>query len=88
MESEAIGVEHTFIYDFKDDGQSVSDYDNFGLVKSDRSPKQTYFALQRATGLLAAMRDGGSCQTGFHRGRSRQSKQDGLGDRMSYVLQL
>jgi len=49
LESEAMGVEHTFIYDFKDDGET------FGLVKNDCSPKQSYFALQRITGLLAGM---------------------------------
>jgi hypothetical protein len=49
LESEAIGVEHTFIYDFKDDGE------NFGLVKNDLSPKKSYIALQKVTGLLAGM---------------------------------
>jgi len=49
LESEAIGVEHTFIYDFKDDGEA------FGLIKNDRSPKQSYLALQRITRLLAGM---------------------------------
>ncbi len=53
----ALGVEHTFIYDFKDDGTNPdSDYENFGLIKNNRSPKQSYFALQRLTGLLAEMR--------------------------------
>jgi hypothetical protein len=56
LESEAIGVEHTFIYDFKDDGlDPYLDYDNFGLVKYDRSPKQAFFALQRVTGLLTGL---------------------------------
>jgi hypothetical protein len=49
LESAAIGVEHTFIYDFKDDGE------NFGLVKNDLSPKKSYLALQKITGLLAGM---------------------------------
>ena len=49
LESEAAGVEHTFIYDFKDDGE------NFGLVRNDLSPKKSYFALQRVSGLLAGM---------------------------------
>jgi hypothetical protein len=57
LESDGIGVEHTFIYDFKDDGvDPYSDYENFGLVKIDRSPKRSYFAVQRVTGLLAGMR--------------------------------
>jgi len=56
LESDAIGVEHTFIYDFKDDGlDPYSDYDNFGLVRNGRAPKQAYFALQRVTGVLAGM---------------------------------
>jgi hypothetical protein len=46
LESEAAGVEHSFIYDFKDDGE------NFGLIRNDRSPKQSYFALQRMTRFL------------------------------------
>ena len=54
LESVAIGVERTFIYDFKDDGADpFSAYDNFGLVKNGRSPKQAYFALQRVTSMLA-----------------------------------
>jgi hypothetical protein len=57
LESAAIGIEHTFIYDFKDDGvNAYSDYDNFGLIKNDCSPKQSYFAVQRVTGVLAGMR--------------------------------
>jgi hypothetical protein len=54
LESDAIGVEHSFIYDFKDDGgDPYSDYDNYGLVKNAHSPKQAYFALQRVTAILA-----------------------------------
>jgi hypothetical protein len=56
LESVAIGIEHTFIYDFKDDGlDPYSDYDNFGLVKNAHSPKRAYFALQKVTGILAGM---------------------------------
>ncbi len=52
-----VGVEHSFIYDFKDDGTDpYSDYQNFGLVKSDLSPKESFFAVQRLSGLLAGMR--------------------------------
>jgi hypothetical protein len=55
--SNAVGVEHTFIYNFKNDGvDPYSDYENFGLVRNDLSPKQSYFALQRVAGLLAGMR--------------------------------
>ncbi len=49
LESEAAGVEHTFIYDFKDDGEK------FGLVRNDRSPKPSYFALQRVSKLLTGL---------------------------------
>jgi hypothetical protein len=56
LQSYGIGVEHTFIYDFKDDGADpYSDYENYGLVKSDRSPKESFFAVQRVTRLLAGM---------------------------------
>lgn len=55
--SNALGVEHTFIYNFKNDGvDPYSDYENFGLVRNDLSPKQSYFALQRVAGLLAGVR--------------------------------
>jgi hypothetical protein len=56
LESDGLGVEHTFIYDFKDDGADpYSDYDNFGLIKMSRAPKPAYFALQRVTSMLAGM---------------------------------
>ena len=53
LESHANGVEHTFIYDFKDEGvDPYAEYDNFGLIHNDLSPKLAYGALQRVTGLL------------------------------------
>jgi hypothetical protein len=56
LESEAAGVEHTFIYDFKDDGADpYSNEQNFGLIHNNLSPKQSYFALRRLTGLIAGM---------------------------------
>ena len=56
LESEATGVEHTFIYDFKDDGADpYSNEQNFGLVHNDLSAKPAYFALQRVTSILARM---------------------------------
>jgi hypothetical protein len=56
LESEASGVEHTFIYDFKDDGvDPYSNEQNFGLIHNNLSPKQSYLALQRLTGLIAGM---------------------------------
>jgi hypothetical protein len=57
LESYALGIEHSFIYDFKDDGTNpYSDYDNFGLIRNNGSPKQAYFAVQRITRLLAGTR--------------------------------
>ncbi len=56
LESEGTGVEHTFIYDFKDDGvDPYSHEQNFGLIHNNLSAKQSYFALQRLTGFLAGM---------------------------------
>jgi hypothetical protein len=56
LESEGIGVEHTFIYDFKDDGaDAYSNEQNFGLIHNDLSAKPAYFALQRVTSTLAGM---------------------------------
>jgi hypothetical protein len=56
LESHAAGVEHTFVYEFKDEGTNpYSDGDNFGLVNNDRSAKQSYLVLQRITGILAGM---------------------------------
>ena len=56
LESEASGVEHTFIYDFKDDGvDPYSNEQNFGLVHNNLSAKPAYLTLQRLTGFLAGM---------------------------------
>ena len=56
LESEATGVEHTFIYDFKDDGADPYAHEqNFGLIHNDLSAKPAYFALQRLTSILAKM---------------------------------
>jgi hypothetical protein len=74
LESEAIGVEHTFIYDFKDDGE------NFGLVKNDLSPKQSYIALQRVTRLLAGTATVPSAKKASIE-NDPAVKQEGLGDR-------
>jgi hypothetical protein len=87
LESDAIGIEHTFIYDFKDDGVNpYSDYDNFGLIKNDRSPKQSYFAVQRVTGLLA------ECERWFPKNRPRSKvippSKRMAGASMLYVLQV
>jgi hypothetical protein len=56
LESEAIGVEHTFIYDFKDDGADPYSHEqNFGLIHNDLSAKPAYLALQRLTSILSGM---------------------------------
>ena len=56
LESEAVGVEHTFVYDFKDDGADpYSNEQNFGLIHNDLSAKPAYYALQRVTSTLAGM---------------------------------
>ncbi|MBV8097850.1 MAG: hypothetical protein JOZ31_01700 [Verrucomicrobia bacterium] len=56
LESEATGVEHTFAYDFKDDGADAYSHEqNFGLIHNDLSAKPAYFALQRVTKALAGM---------------------------------
>jgi hypothetical protein len=56
LESEGIGVEHTFVYDFKDDGADpYSNEQNFGLIHNDLSAKPSFFALQRVTSTLAGM---------------------------------
>jgi hypothetical protein len=74
LESEAAGVEHTFIYDFKDNGEK------FGLVRNDRSPKPSYFALQRVCKFLAGMAMAPlEKQATLESGPSVQ--QEGLGDR-------
>jgi hypothetical protein len=54
LESVAVGVEHTFIYDFKDDGADPYSHEqNFGLIHNNLTAKQAYFGLQRLTGVLA-----------------------------------
>jgi hypothetical protein len=56
LESDAAGVEHTFIYAAKDEGiDPYSAGDNFGLVNNDLSAKQAYFSIQRITTALAGM---------------------------------
>jgi hypothetical protein len=79
LQSDGIGVEHTFIYDFKDDGTDpYSDYENLGLIKSDRSPKASYFAVQRLTRLLAGMPISAPDQQALLE-TDQASQKDGLG---------
>jgi hypothetical protein len=79
LQSDGIGVEHTFIYDFKDDGTDpYSDYENLGLVKNDRSPKASYFAVQRLTGILAGMPVAAPNQQAWVES-GQASQKDGLG---------
>ena len=86
LQSDGIGVEHSFIYDFKDDGTDpYSDYENFGLVKNDRSPKESYFAVQRLTGLLAGMRR--RRLTNRLRSRADPASKQRTGSSMLYLCQ-
>jgi hypothetical protein len=56
LESEATGVEHTFIYDFKDDGADPYSHEqNFGLIHNDLSAKPAYLTLQRLTTILSGL---------------------------------
>jgi hypothetical protein len=80
LQSYGIGVEHTFIYDFKDDGTDpYSDYENYGLVKSDRSPKESFFAVQRVARLLAGMPTAPSDQSASLESAQTSSQKDGPG---------
>lgn len=80
LQSTAAGVEHSFIYDFQDDGTNPdSDYENFGLIKNNRSPKQSYFALQRLTGLLAEMRMAAPDHQARIEGTDPAAENNGLG---------
>ena len=61
LQSDGIGVEHTFIYDFKDDGTDpYSDYENFGLVKSDQVSKSVLFRCAKVDWAFSEHADGGS----------------------------
>jgi hypothetical protein len=54
VESHGLGIEHTFIYDFKNESTNPdSEGDNFGLLRNDLSVKPAYGALQRITRLLS-----------------------------------
>jgi hypothetical protein len=76
LESEALGVEHTFIYDFKDDGEK------FGLIRSDRTPKPAYSALQRLTRVIAGLPMASSdLQARIEVVNDPAVKQEGLGPR-------
>ena len=59
LESEAIGVEHTFIYDFKDDGE------NFGLVQQRLFAKAGLFVAPKGCRITSWNANSGFCKTGF-----------------------
>jgi hypothetical protein len=81
LESDAAGVEHTFIYDFKDEGvDPYSEGENFGLIHNDLSPKPAYFALQKAAELLTGTRTASSEKQASVEGVPA-SDQQGLGYR-------
>ena len=81
LESEASGVEHTFIYDFKDDGvDPYSNEQNFGLVHNNLSAKPAYLALQRLTGFLAGMGTASPAEQASIE-NDPAAKQEGLGPR-------
>ena len=81
LESEANGVEHTFIYDFKDDGNDpYSPEQNFGLIHNNLSAKPAFFALQRLTGFLAGMETASSANQAWIE-NDPAVKQEGLGHR-------
>lgn len=56
-ETLGLGTAVTIIYDFRDDGTNRYDAeDNFGLVRTDLSPKPSYHAVKRFTGHMFKFR--------------------------------
>jgi hypothetical protein len=57
IESHALGVEHSFIYVFKDESDDPhSNYANYGLIHTDLAPKQAFGTINRVTRLLAGLK--------------------------------
>jgi hypothetical protein len=57
IENHALGVEHSFIYVFKDESDDPhSNYANYGLVHMDLTPKPALGTINRVTKLLAGLK--------------------------------
>jgi hypothetical protein len=57
IESDALGVEHSFIYVFKDESDDPhSNFANYGLIHTNLVPKQALGTINRVTRLLAGMK--------------------------------
>ncbi len=57
IESHALGVEHSFIYVFKDESDDPhSNYANYGLIHTNLAPKQALGTINRVTKLLAGLK--------------------------------
>ena len=55
VESIGLGVDESFQYDFKDDGDGTHPTDaehNFGMIRADYTPKPAYYAVQRLAATL------------------------------------
>jgi hypothetical protein len=56
IESHALGVEHSFIYVFKDEWDDPhSNYANYGLIHTNLAPKQALGTVNRVSKLLASL---------------------------------
>jgi hypothetical protein len=56
IESHALGVEHSFIYVFKDEWDDPhSNYANYGLIRTNLAPKQALGTVNRVSKLLASL---------------------------------
>jgi len=57
IESYALGVEHSFIYVFKDESDDPhSNYANYGLINTNLTPKRALGTINRVTKLLAGLK--------------------------------
>jgi hypothetical protein len=57
IESHALGVEHSFIYVFKDElDDPSSNYDNYGLIHTNLAPKQALGTINRVSKLLEGLK--------------------------------
>ena len=57
IESHALGVEHSFIYVFKDEsGDPHSNFGNYGLIHTNLAPKKALGTINRVTDLLLGLK--------------------------------